>query len=332
MLIANKCEAGLKIDITALLKFGFGDPIEISSEHNLGFDNLESSLVKFKKDHPSIDAEIDEESSSNIKISFVGRPNAGKSTIYNKLIGSERVIVSDEAGTTRDAITDYLEYDNRKFEIIDTAGLRRKSKVVESIETLANVETINAVRRSHIVILVLDSTQALEKQDLLILNLIASEGKGILIVFNKSDKIIDKKEFLDKINYQLNNKIKDIVNCEHLIISAKNDNNLDKILKKVALIEESFNREINTSDLNEWLETALSKHTLPLSKQSKRRIKIKFMRQTAMRPPTFTLFANISSDIPDSYTRYLQKSLSELFSLKSVPIRLKYKKNYNPYV
>lgn len=330
-LVANKCEAGLKVDYSSLMKLGFGEPIEISSEHNIGFHDLEQQLIESRK-NISADYLIKEEDNSDIKISFVGRPNAGKSTIYNKLIGSDRVIVSDVAGTTRDAITDHLEFTGRSFEVIDTAGLRKKNKVIESIETLANVETINAIRRSHIVLLILDSTQALEKQDLSILNVIANEGKGILIIFNKSDKVEDKKEFLNEVKYQLENKIKDFVGCEYLFISAKNDKSLDKILKKVLEIEKSFNKEVPTSKLNTWLEETISKHPLPLSKKTKRRIKIKFVRQTAVRPPTFTFFANISNDIPETYTRYLQKSISEYFSFKSVPLRLKYKKNYNPYV
>ena len=335
IIIANKCEAGLKTDTSSIAKLGFGNPIEISSEHKLGLENLASEIqaIQKSKNLPKINDEDDLDSTNkSIKISFVGRPNAGKSTIYNKIIGSDRVIVSDEAGTTRDAITDFLDFNDRKFEVIDTAGLRKKNKVIESLETLSNVETINAIRRSHIVILVLDSTSPLEKQDLSILNLIAKEGQGILIVFNKSDKVKNKKEFLDEVEYRLDNQIVDIYKCQYLFLSAKNESNMDKILKSIIDIEDSFNREIKTSELNSWLEKTISEHPLPLSSKTKRRIKIKFIRQTSKRPPTFTLFANISNDIPESYVRYLQKSLINYFCLKSVPIRLKCKKNYNPYV
>lgn len=328
LLIANKCEGKLVPDFNTLYKLGFGEPISVSAEHNLGFKELEAALVNAFKDIETKAVEV--ESNQSLKIAILGRPNAGKSTLFNKILGYDRVITSDIPGTTRDAINVTLEHEGRMIEIIDTAGLRKKQKVHENVEELSNAESINALRRAHVVALIVDASRALEKQDLSIAHVAVKEGKGVLLVINKWDLVTEKRAFKEEINYLLEKNLFEIQGVDTVYMSAKHDKDVSKLFKIAAKIEKRWSATISTGKLNSWLKGAAEAHIPPLAKNG-RRIRIKYMTQTASRPPTFTLFCNIPEDLPDSYSRYLYNSLRQEFGLEGIPIRLKLKKIDNPY-
>lgn len=335
VLILNKCEGKLNIDHKQLYRLGFGEPIMMSAEHKIGFGELEDKLKSFIK--PAKDALSSEEESElapvkddSIKMSLIGRPNVGKSTLFNKLIGFERSIVSDVSGTTRDSITHFIEYKDTKIELIDTAGLRRKSRVNETIEELSTFESITSLRRSNVVLMVLDATIALEKQDLTILKLAIAEGKSIVIVVNKSDLINDLKLYIADLREFIDEHLFEIKGVEVVFISAKNDKKFNSIFASVTKTFEKWKKQVSTAKLNEWLKLATERHIPPLSSNG-RRIRLKYATQTATRPPTFALFGNMVQDLPESYVRYLMNDLRESFDMHGTPLRFKLKKGDNPY-
>ena len=333
LLVLNKCEGKLNIDHKQLYRLGFGEPIMMSAEHKLGFADLEEKLKSFAKQlSPVIEPlqTAEEEKDDSIKMSLIGRPNVGKSTLFNKLIGFERSIVSEISGTTRDSIVHYIEYKDETIELIDTAGLRRKSRVNETIEELSTFESITSLRRSNVVLMVLDATIALEKQDLTILKLAISEGKSIVIVVNKSDLINDLHLYVADLREFIDDHLFEIKGVEVVFISAKNDSKFNSIFASVAKTFEKWKKQVSTGRLNEWLKVTTSRHIPPLSNNG-RRIRLKYITQTATRPPTFSVFGNMVQDLPESYVRYLMNDLRTSFDLHGTPLRFKLRKGDNPY-
>ncbi len=329
ILLANKSEGKQNLDYKALYKLGFGDPIFIAAEHKIGFDLIAKAVAEASKDI-KIAAPKQEEECHHLRFSLIGRPNVGKSTIFNKLLGFERVITSDISGTTRDAISHFLEVDGRPVELVDTAGLRRKGRVHEEVESLSTAETINAIRRSHVVAITLDASQAMEKQDLTIANVAIKEGRAVVLVINKYDLVTDKKTFKDELDYLISRNMTDVVGIPVVYMSALKDKNLNHLFKAIFKAEEIWQSDLSTNSLNRWLKAATDAHIPPLSHHG-RRIRLKYMTQTGNRPPTFTIFANIPDDLPPSYTKYLMNSMREAFDMYGTPIRIKYRKIENPY-
>ncbi len=328
ILVVNKSEGGRASDtISESYRLGFGEPVAISAAHGEGLSELYDALAPFSKEQ-SEHTEVIEDINTPMQIAVVGRPNVGKSTLVNKILGEDRVLTGPEAGITRDAIAVDFEFGGRAVKLVDTAGMRRKSNVTAKVERLAVADTLRAVQYAHVVILVIDAQAPMEKQENTIASLVEQEGRAMVVAINKWDTVSDKPAYLKAINEILEKTLPQLKGVEVVPISAETGFQIPKLLKTCFNLYELWNKEIGTGALNRWLESALEIHAPPLVRS--RRIKIRYMTQKSSRPPSFILFSN-TSEIPDSYIRYLTNSLRETFKLPSVPIRIKIKKNKNPY-
>lgn len=330
ILLANKSEGKKGVDLKDIYSLGFGDAVYISSEHNLGFIDLYYKLKELELVAPTEASNEDDGQAHPLRLAIVGRPNVGKSTIFNCIIGHERSIVSDISGTTRDAINEFLDIDGRQIELIDTAGMRKKANITDRVEGLSVGESINAIRRAHIVAIVIDAQCPLEKQDLSIARIAIEEGKALILVINKCDLIIDRKAFSEELDYLIERNLFEVKGILPVYISAKNNKNIKGIFKSALLAEEIWKKELPTNQLNQWLKKTTDNHTPPII-QHGRRMRLKYITQTGAKPPTFTIFCNFNVGLAESYNRYLYNSLREDFGLDGVPIRIKYRKNDNPY-
>lgn len=335
VVVVNKCEGGKGSETVAEAHgLGLGIPVRLSAEHNEGLAELYEALAPFaEKSEMEIGRNEEEKSSdalSSIQIAIVGRPNAGKSTLFNHLLGYERTLTGPEAGITRDAIAVPLDYKERALMLIDTAGLRRKSNVTDYVEKLAVGDTERAIQYAHVVILVLDAEFALEKQDLALADAVEKEGRALVVAINKWDKVENKQQYLSDFHERLEKVMPQVSGVTVQPISAEQGKHTDKLLEAAIAAYDSWNRRIPTAALNKWLEVALARHSPPI--MNGRRIKVRYMTQVKARPPSFAIFASKADKLPDSYKRYLVNSLREAFDLPGVPIRLMLKKNKNPYV
>ena len=332
-LVVNKAEGGRASQaITEAYRLGFGEPIAISAEHGEGLTDLYDALAPFEKSDEELKKfEGSEDINTPMQLAIVGRPNVGKSTLVNRILGAERVLTGPEAGITRDAIAIDFDFEGKPIKLVDTAGMRRKSNVVEKVEKLAVADSLRSVQYAQVVVLVIDANAPMEKQENIIAALVEQEGRAMVLAINKWDSISDKKKpaYLKAINEILEKTLPQLKGVMVVPISAESGFNVNKLLKTCFQVYELWNKQIGTGALNRWLESALEIHSPPMI--SGRRIKIRYMTQKCARPPSFILFSNIS-DIPDSYIRYLSNSLREFFKLPAVPIRIKIKKNKNPYV
>lgn len=335
-----------------LFKLGFGEPIVISAEHGIGVVNLYEEILNVSKqiddeikidenDNNIVDEISDLIESNNsddknnivdnkIRLSIIGRPNVGKSTLINALIHDDKMIVSDIAGTTRDSIDSEFIYNDKEIIITDTAGVRRKSKIDESLEELSVKQTFNSIRKSNITVLVIDGTVGIDKQDLVLIDYANSVGNGIIVLINKADKIADKKEVEEEVSFKIQNSFNQIKNISIITISALKKTGLKKLLDKVLEVHSNWQIKISTGQLNRWLERAVIKNPPPLSRL-KRPMKFKYITQTGVCPPEFTIFTGGASDAPDSYQKYLINSIRDEFKIFGVPIRIKFKKSDNPF-
>ncbi len=337
VLVVNKCEGGKAKDSTSeAYSLGLGQPVAISAEHGEGLADLYDALAPYAEKNlqkisnaPSI-SEDETAIHAVINIAIVGRPNAGKSTLFNRLLGYERVLTGPEAGITRDSIAVDLTYDNRTLKLIDTAGMRRRSNVHGKVEKLAVEDSQRTIQYANVVILVLDAEQALEKQDLTIADHIEKEGRAVVIALNKWDKVADKQTYLKDLHGRLEDVMPQIKGVIVQPISAERGTHIDKLMQAVFAAYETWNRRISTNKLNQWLEEALIRHSPPIV--NGRRIKIRYITQIKSRPPTFAIFASKAEKLADSYQRYLINSLRDIFDMPGIPIRIVLKKNKNPYV
>ncbi len=338
VLVVNKAE--LKQAATTVAEgyeLGFGEPVGVSAEHGDGMVDLYQALVKHDaereaEDEDKWEEEQEEEApvprSSVLQLAIVGRPNAGKSTLLNRIIGQERMLTGPEAGITRDSIMVDYEFEGRPLKLVDTAGMRRKSNVTEKIEKLALADTIETLRYAQVVILVIDANMPLEKQDNTIASLVEQEGRALVLAVNKWDTVGDKPAYLKAINERLESVMQQSKGVPVVPISATEGFNVRKLLLECFEAYEVWNREIPTGELNRWLKDSLDQHSPPLVKG--RRIKFRYITQKSARPPTFILFSN-TSDVPEHYLRYLVHGLRDTFALPGVPIRIKIRKSKNPY-
>lgn len=327
ILVVNKAEGGkARAAIAEAYGLGLGEPVAISAEHGEGLADLYDALAPFEKKQE--DTPEAENEHTPLQLAIVGRPNVGKSTLINKILGDERVLTGPEAGITRDSIAIDFDFDGRRMKLVDTAGMRRKSNVVTKLEKLAVADSLHAIQYAHVVVLVIDAQQPLEKQENTIASLVEQEGRAMLVAVNKWDSVDDKPAYLKAIKERLVSVLPQVKDVAVVPISAQTGFNIDKLLKECFRVYGLWNREFGTGELNRWLEDALEQHTPPMV--NTRRIKIRYMTQKTSRPPTFILFSN-TSEIPDSYIRYLTNSMRERFRLPGIPIRIKIKKNKNPY-
>jgi GTP-binding protein len=333
ILVANKSEgrSGLAGAYEAF-ELGLGDPIAISAEHGEGLGDLFDALLPFAGPR-----EVDDDASGSedvdgdkpLQLAIVGRPNVGKSTLVNRLIGEDRLLTGPEAGITRDAIAVDWQWHGRNIRLIDTAGLRRKANIDEKLEWLSTADTLRAIRFAELVVLVIDATVMLEKQDLTIARMIEDEGRAIVIAVNKWDLIEDKPKALEKLKDRLQISLPQLSGIVTVPVSAATGASLDKLMKAIFDAHAVWNIRIPTPKLNRWLASVQERHPPPLV--SGRRLKLRYITQANIRPPTFALFSSKPGELPDAYRRYLVNLLREDFGLPGVPIRMMLRKGANPY-
>jgi GTP-binding protein len=344
VLVANKCEgrAGSEGFYDAF-RLGLGEPVPISAEHGEGIGDLWADIfaaLGLAPLHRGRGADDDSSSAGEeegrevaarrpIRVAIVGRPNAGKSTLVNALLGEDRMITGPEPGLTRDAVAADLTWTGRTFRLFDTAGLRRKARVTELAEKLATSDAVRAIRFAEVVVLLVDVTRPFEHQDLTIGNLVTEEGRALVIAVNKWDLETEKQKKLKELRHLLDNGLSQVPGVAMVPISALAERGTDKLMQAVIDAYEVWNKRVATPALNRWLQEALERHAPPASKG--RRIRLRFMTQPSTRPPTFVAFCSQPQDLPKSYTRYLLNSLRTAFGLPGVPIRLSLRKGSNPY-
>lgn len=316
VLCVNKVDSFKKMeaDVYEFYNLGIGDPIPVSASNHQGVgDLLEAVSDHFKKDGSESDDD------DRPRIAIVGRPNVGKSSIVNRLVGEKRVIVSDIAGTTRDVIDTPLKRNGREYILIDTAGLRRKSKIHEDLERYSIIRTVTAVERADVVVMVIDAAEGVAEQDAKIAGIAHERGKGVIIAVNKWDAV----EKDDKTIYKMTEKIKQTLAympyAEFVFISAKTGQRLDKLFELIDMIIENQSMRIATGVLNEILAEAVAMQQPPSDKG--RRLKIFYMTQISVKPPTFVVFVNDKKLMHYSYTRYIENQIRNAFGFRGTPLR-----------
>jgi GTP-binding protein len=352
LLLANKCEGGAgKSGVGEAYGLGFGDPLPVSAEHGEGLYDLAVALMKHiggnvdgvpAEDSDLLDdmmADIDidpdaeappEEDTRPIQLAVVGRPNAGKSTLINKLIGSDRLLTGPEPGLTRDAIAIKWEYEGREIRLVDTAGMRRKARVDQKLEKLSVADSLRTIRMAQVVVLVLDGALGFDKQDLTIADHVLSEGRALVIAVNKWDAVEDRALALKEIEDRLERSLPQARGVPVITFSALTGRHLDRLLPAVMKQYQRWNTRIRTAPLNRWLDEVTQRNAPPLA--GGRTVRIRYATQVKARPPTIALFAPRAEYIPESYLRYLISSLREIFDLQGVPIRMHLRKGKNPFV
>lgn len=335
VVLANKCEgrhgqAGF-VDAIGL---GIGDVIPISAEHGEGMYDIYEAIEGYFPPRTETDEDAppsEEEAAKNrpLQLAIVGRPNVGKSTLINTLIGEDRLLTGDMPGVTRDAISLDWVYKDQPIKIIDTAGMRRHGKIDASSERLAVMDTQRTIRYAEVVLMIIDATMPFEKQDLSIARDVVEEGRGLVLALNKWDLIKDKVGLLKQIENTLENQLAQVRGVPCIPISAAQNKNTDRLMDAVLGLYKNWNRRLTTGQLNRWLDFVTTKHPAPAV--CGRRIRLKYMTQIKSRPPTFAVFASKASELPESYIRYLANNLRDDFDLPGTPIRIYVRSSDNPY-
>jgi len=356
VVVANKAEArGAQGGMLESWELGLGEPIPISAEHGQGMPDLREAIVAAlgedrvfppdEEDAPEAlatealvgediaDPDAEEvpayDPTKPLRIAVIGRPNAGKSTLINALLGEERLLTGPEAGITRDSISVDWEWRGRRIKLFDTAGMRRKSKVQEKLERLSVADGIRAIRFAEVVIIVLDATIPFEKQDLQLADLVIREGRAAVIAFNKWDLIDNPQELLAELREKTDRLLPQVRGIRAVTVSAETGRGLDRLMEAIASTHEVWNRRISTGRLNRWLEGVLAHHPPPAV--AGRRLKIKYLTQVKARPPGFVISCSRPDAMPQSYIRYLTNGLRESFEMPGVPIRIMLRAPDNPY-
>ena len=353
ILIANKCEGrAAQSGLMESFSLGLGEPIAFSAEHGEGLSELYDALKPYVKDRakslpglqmPDLDVDLDpdaEETAEDerpeagsperpLQIAIVGRPNVGKSTLINRYLGEDRLLTGPEAGITRDSITVDWVWKDKHLRMVDTAGLRKRARVSEKVERLSAADTRRTIDFAEVVVLVLDADDMLEKQDLTIARQVIEEGRALIIAANKWDAVENRLEQLQKLKDRLQTSLTQLKGVSVVTISALQGRNLDKLLAEAFRIHKIWNKRISTAKLNTWLEGMVAAHPPPLAKG--RRIKIRYMTQVKIRPPTFAIFASQAENLPEAYIRYLTNGLRSDFGMDGVPLRLNLRQGKNPF-
>jgi len=351
ILVANKCEgkAG-EPGLMEAFALGLGDPVPVSAEHGEGMGDLFEALLPYADAAEAREAEMalevdvdvdvegepakgergdDDEDRGPMQLAIVGRPNVGKSTLINRLLGEERLLTGPEAGITRDSIAVDWSFRGRPLKLIDTAGLRRRARVSEKLEKLSGSDTMRAIRFAQVVVLLLDAEQLLEKQDLTIARQVVDEGRALIVAANKWDLVKNPKQTLKTLHEKLEESLPQARGVPVVTISALEGRNLDRLLGAVFDIYDVWRSRISTAKLNDWLNAMTEAHPPPMA--AGRRIRLRYATQVKTRPPTFAIWCSRAKDLPESYTRYLVNGLREDFGLEGVPLRVIMRKTDNPY-
>jgi GTP-binding protein len=344
ILVANKCESKASdIGYAEAFTLGFGEPVAISAEHSMGFGALEAALAQYVE--PSEYAEEDDALTDDadhedmeedvpldrpIRLAIVGRPNVGKSSLFNQLLGEERTLTGPEAGITRDAIAAPWVVDGHEFLLHDTAGLRRKARTAgHTLEEMSVASTLEAIQFADCVLVMLDATQAFEKQDLTIADLISREGRAVVFVVNKWDLVDNRGGMISELREKLDRLLPQVTGAPLIAISAQTGEGIGRIVPAILDAVAAWNKRVGTAALNRFLEQALQRHAPPAI--SGRRVKVRYMTQVKARPPTFALFGNQLKALPEDYVRYLTNGLRETFELRGTPIRFLMRGGKNPF-
>ncbi|MDE2165815.1 MAG: ribosome biogenesis GTPase Der [Alphaproteobacteria bacterium] len=329
ILVANKTEGRTPPGFAEAFALGFGDPIPISAEHGEGISELYDALRQLATRGGKEPDVAPASTAHPLRLAIVGRPNVGKSTLINRLLGEERLLTGPEPGVTRDAIAIEWQWRGQPVRLIDTAGLRRKAKTAAGAETLATGDTLKAIRFAEVVALVIDASRGMERQDLAIARLIAEEGRAIVLVINKWDLVARPKSTLDAVVERVEKSLPQLAGLRPLTLSAATGADIGRLLPMTAKAYTAWNQRVPTGALNRLLARAQEQHPPPLV--GGRRLKLRYMTQVNIRPPTFALFASRPGKLPDSWRRYLANRLREQFDLPGVPLRLMLRKGTNPY-
>ena len=339
ILVANKSEGrAAEVGLLQAYELGLGEPVAISAEHGENLADLYAALraalpEKVAQQRNMIEEAVDAQHAASapspIRIAVVGRPNCGKSTLVNRLLGEERLLTGSEAGITRDAIAVDVVWRGLPFRVFDTAGLRRRSRVAEKLEKLSVADALNAVRFAEVVILLLDAQWPFEEQDLRIADLIEREGRAMVVGVNKWDIAEPHPGALRNLRVEVDHWLPQVKGVPVVPVSALTGEGLDRLMQAVIDIHAVWNRRVETSALNRWLAEVVASHPPPAV--SGRRIRLNYITQPKSRPPTFVLFMSRSDAVPDAYRRYLVNSLREGFNLPGTPIRLTLREKSNPY-
>ncbi|WP_028969092.1 ribosome biogenesis GTPase Der [Sphingomonas sp. URHD0057] len=334
IVVANKAESRAgESGILEAFRLGLGEPIGISAEHGEGIVDLFDALRPLVE-HERFEADDDEAGEHPLKLAIVGRPNAGKSTLVNQMLGEERMITGPEAGITRDSIRldwDWPSPDGsiHRVQLVDTAGLRKRAKVDDKLERLSAFDTKRAIDHAEVVVLLLDATRGLESQDLRIADQVIEEGRALIIALNKWDVAEHASSLFNGVKAALVEGLSQIRDVTLLTVSGKTGKGIDTLLKVAIELREAWSRRVPTGELNRWFESAIEANPPPAPKGQ--RIKLRYITQVTSRPPTFVVFGNRTEELPESYRRYLLNAMRRDLGLGAIPLRLEFRGRANPF-
>lgn len=332
VLVANKAEgrAGEQ-GILEAMALGFGDPVQLSAEHGEGMGDLFEALLPYleREDEGALDADDEDDLAAPLKLAIVGRPNAGKSTLVNRMLGEDRMITGPEAGITRDSIAIDWEWQGRPVRLIDTAGMRKRAKVQDKLEKLSVADALHAVDFAEVVVLLLDATLGLESQDLRIADRVLEEGRALIIALNKWDVAQDPSSLFNGVKAALGDGLSQVKGVPLITVSAMTGRGIDQLLSAAFETREAWSRRVPTGELNRWFERAIEANPPPAP--GGKRIKMRYVTQVKSRPPSFVVFGTRVDQLPASYERYLVNSLRRDLGFGAVPIRLTLRAPKNPF-
>ncbi len=342
LLVANKCEGhAAAAGLYETYRLGLGEPIAISAEHGEGMVDLYEALLPYENLHRDEEKELPDSNDVDplddgledhvgpVQLAIVGRPNVGKSTLVNRLLDEDRMLTGPEAGITRDSIASEWTWQGREVKLVDTAGLRKKARISEKLESMSASDTIRAIQYAQIVVLVLDANEGLEKQDLTIASKVIDEGRALIIAMNKWDAVDDRAMAMKRVEDRLQTSLPQVRGIPVVTFSALTGKGVNRLMPAVFGIYDTWNSRIATGELNRWLGYMTEGHPPPAV--NGKRIRLRYMTQAKTRPPTFAIFSSRADKLPASYTRYLANGLRDDFGLEGVPIRIFLRKGDNPY-
>jgi GTP-binding protein len=330
VLVANKAESRAgEAGILDSYRLGLGDPVAISAEHGEGVADLFEALrplVERDEEEPEAD---DDDAGAPLKLAIVGRPNAGKSTLVNAMLGEDRLITGPEAGITRDSITLDWQWQGKAVRLVDTAGLRKRAKVIDKLERLSSADARRAIDMAEVVILLLDATRGLEAQDLRIAEQVIEEGRALVIASNECDVDESASSRFNGVIAALEEGLAQVRGVPVLTVSAKTGKGIDQLLGAAFELREQWSRRVPTGQLNRWFEAAVDANPPPAPGGN--RIKLRYITQVKTRPPSFVVFGTRTSELPESYRRYLVNSIRRELGMGPVPIRMTLRSPKNPF-